>query len=228
LSAETPPTLDDTLTKVHEEYAEFLAGIEATFAKAEELLGLANGTLADAKNDNGFLAAMKISSTIEPLINDALSVEIRKLRKHKAESESETVLANFVNETNNRGKKVSLAKDLGIVSGNRKKFILGIFQLRDHYAHNIKNLHLDILEVIDKVAKEGNGKIMFHLAGIENTPANAARLKPQSIKTFMYWNFARFLSDALHVLKPPPAPVDGLYGLLSQNPYPTSDHKNGS
>ena len=170
---------------------------------------LNRGTLADTNKDNDFFAIMKISSTIEPLINDALSVEIRILRKGKIESESASEIAKFVNKTKDRLKKAKLAKDIGIITPDRYNFISAIYQLRDRYAHNIKNIHLDIFEIIKKVEIDDND-IAFRLSGIEKKEKFAEILAAQHLRDFVYWRFAGFLSETLRVLKLPP--FRGLFG----------------
>jgi hypothetical protein len=131
-------------------------------------------------------------------------VEILLLRKQKTESESESAVANFVENTRDRTRKVKLAKNMGLLTDRQSEFVLAIYQARDFYAHNVKNLHLSIFEIIAK-AKTKQPNMIFHLAALEVSPENEAYLRSTgNLKTFIYWNFAGFLSDALHVLQPPP------------------------
>lgn len=87
-----------------------------TFAEAEDYLKLPRGTLANSRQDTDFIAVMKMASTIEPLVNEALRAEVRSLLKHKVEHEGAEVLANFVTARGvDRSKKLRLACDLGII-----------------------------------------------------------------------------------------------------------------
>jgi hypothetical protein len=205
-------SIENALTEQQQEkaYADFIEQMNKTFDRAEQRLGLKSGTLADTKNDNDFLAIMKMSSTIEPLINEALTVEIQLLRKRKIQSESEIALAEFVHSTKDRPRKVQLAREMGLISESRSKFIAAIYQVRDFYAHNVTNLHLNILEVVDKI-KSNHQNIVFHLAAIKKTPEVETLVQTDALKNFIYWNFAGFLSDALDVLQPPPLDPGGLY-----------------
>ncbi len=210
----TDGSSDDTeasklqLEKDRREYEEFL---RKTFAEAEAVLELEPGTLADTNKDNDFLAIMKMSSTIEPLINQALEAEIKSLRKLKVEHEGANALAKFVRDGRSRNERAKLAMQMGLLSDSRLKFVLSVYQLRDHYAHNVRNFHLDIFEIIKKIETD-DAKIIFDLSGLDRKGKHGKILVAILLKTFVYQRFAGFLSDALHILKPPTL---GFGGLLS-------------
>lgn len=190
---------DKELTDEQRAYEEFLT---KTFAAAETMLELDSGTLADTNKDKDFIAIMKMSSTIEPLINQALEKEIQTLRKHKIEHEGANALAAFVKKARDRKEKVRLANEMGILSDARLRFILSVYELRDHYAHNVKNFHLSIFDIIKKIETD-NKKFIFDLSGLDKKQKYGEIVIAMLLRTFVYQRFAGFLSDALDVIQPP-------------------------
>lgn len=188
--------------KLENDNRKFLEAVSKTFKEAEDYLKLPSGTLVDIHQDIDFVAIMKMSSTIEPLINDALGAEIRRFRKLKVEDEGENALADFVLGTRERTKKVELAYKMRLIGLEHQKFILAIYAIRDKYAHNVKNLQLSIVQVTDSLVSV-KGKIWSDLAGLEGTNKHKGILLAILSNSPIYYRFAGFLSDALHVVKPP-------------------------
>jgi hypothetical protein len=185
-----------------------------TFAEAETHLELKPGTLADNHTESDFVALVKISATIEPLLNEAIETECKQLRKFKIESDSVVALTAFVQRERNRQKKAQLAFEMGIISKERCDFIKAVFDIRDHYAHHVKNLHLSVSEVAKKL-QATNGQIFMHVAGLDMDHKGSKLFAALFIRAFIFHRFALFLSAALSVIKPPPLPPGlGLLGSL--------------
>ena len=201
---------------------EFIEAVSKTFAAAEEHMQLPTGTLVDIHKDIGFIAVMKMSSTIEPLINEALEKEIRRFRKMKVEDEGENELADFVVGNGDRKRKATLAHDMGLITEECHKFIQAIYEIRNHYAHNVKNIHLSMFEVTEKLAVKNN-KIWLNLAGMERANKYKDLVLAMMRNSPIYYRFAGFLSDALHVVKP--SPYKGLLGLYAGDDQAMSPDK---
>jgi hypothetical protein len=187
-----------------------------TFDEAEKHLELKPGTLGDNTTESDFVAVVKIAGTIEPLLNEALETECKLLRKHKIESVSATALTRFVQQERNRQKKADLAHDMGLIAEGTCDFVKALFDIRDHYAHHVRNLHLSVFEVAEKASTK-NKKIFMHVAGIDMASPNWKIVSALFIRGLIFHRFAMFLSTALNVIKPPPLPR-GL-GLLGSHDW---------
>jgi hypothetical protein len=110
----------------------------------------------------------------------------------------------FVAALNIRGPtgKLKLAKGLGLLTEDRIAFIHAVAQVRNRYAHNVKNMHRSLTDIVTEEQRT-NGRIVEHLTGIK------LALSPDRndvLKLLMYYRLADYLSDALQTLRPPPPP----------------------
>jgi hypothetical protein len=46
-----------------------------------------------------------------------------------------------------------------LISESECAFAKAVFDIRDHYAHHVGNMHLSVAEVAEKIRLKGNGKI---------------------------------------------------------------------
>jgi hypothetical protein len=117
---------------------DFQAEIDQMIAQAEAHLGVAHGTIADVANDSDYLAILKIHATIEPLINELLKENITRVLKHpKVNFPGADALAEFV-LARNLDEKRTLAVKSELIDTRRSEFIRNVANVRNRYAHNIK------------------------------------------------------------------------------------------
>jgi hypothetical protein len=196
-----------------------LAGLQRSadqkIAEAETHLGVAHGTLADVARDTDYLAILKIHATIEPLINELLEENITRVLKHpKVNFPGGDTLAEFV-VSRNLDDKRKLAVKCELISQSRSDFIRHIANVRNRYAHNIKNIPLSIYEVAQKVSPKDNGAtVLKSLYGLtDSTPQS--RLAHAFMRPLLYWNFAWLLSAMIQGIKPPVWDGQGQFGILN-------------
>ena len=106
--------------------------------------------------------------------------------------------------------KLKLAKGLNLIAQDRVDFIDAVTRVRNRYAHNVKNMHRSLADIVTE-EQRNNGRIVEHLTGInlaEGPPSNVL------LKSLMYYRLADYLSEALHTLRPPPLPqsMGGILG----------------
>jgi hypothetical protein len=126
-------------------------------AEAEAHLGVVHGTLADVAHDTNYLSILKIHATIEPLINELLEENITRVLKHpKVNFPGVDTLAEFI-LARNLDERRKLAVKCELISPMRSEFIRNVANVRNRYAHNIKNIPLSIFEVAQKLSPKDNG-----------------------------------------------------------------------
>jgi hypothetical protein len=108
--------------------------------------------------------------------------------------------------------KLKLAEGLGLVTQDRLRFIKAVAQVRNRYAHNVRNMHRSLTEMLTE-EQESNARIVEQLTGLQI--ALPSVLQNEVLKLFMYHRLADYLADALHTLRPPPLPGGGLLGGLA-------------
>jgi hypothetical protein len=206
----------------------YLARLNESVVAAEQHLGVPTGTISSIPNDPDFIATVKMYAVIEPFLNDLIASwqsqtphfvgglgGIPSPSFDLGQTARENFRA-FVTALNIGGRtgKLKLAKGLGLIAQDRVDFIDAVTQVRNRYGHNVKNMHRSLTDVVTELQR-GNGQIVAHLTGI-----NLAGGPPSSqvLKSFMYYQLADYLSDALHTLRPPPLPqsMGGIFGGLGQ------------
>jgi hypothetical protein len=177
---------------------DFQEEIDQMIAQAEAHLGVAHGTIADVAEDSDYLAILKIHATIEPLINELLKENITRVLKHpKVSFPGADALAEFV-LARNLDEKRTLAVKSELIDARRSEFIRNVANVRNRYAHNIKNISLSIPKVARKISPKDNGAaILRSLSNLKQPPSDF------SLRIFLYWNFAFLLSEVIKGIKPP-------------------------
>jgi hypothetical protein len=185
--------------------------LDGYIGQAEAHLDVPHGTIAAVETDPDHIAVLKIHATIEPLISEMLSVHIMRAVEHpKVAFEGAEALDKTVRNLNYDSKR-KLAVAFGLMSKRQSEFVDAIAQIRNRYAHHLKNMALPVLAVADKIASEGGDKkLPVKLAGVISAEPLALSF---GIRQFMYFQLANFLSDALHILRPPSPP--SILGILS-------------
>ena len=172
-------------------------------AEAETHLGVPHGTLADVAKDGDYLAILKIHATIEPLLNELLEENITRALKHpKVNFPGGETLAEFVLARNLDDKR-KLAVKCELIDKARSEFIRNVANVRNRYAHNVKNMHLSISEIAKKLSPKDEGvAVLNSLYGITSEVPHSTLVKP-FMRPLLYWNFAFLLADVIKGINPP-------------------------
>src|SRR5262249_46367882 len=156
-----------------------------------------------------FIATVKMYAVVEPILNELIASRPPRgvfpwLPTPQGESES---FRTFVTALNMEGRtgKLKLAEGMGLLTEDRIAFIRGVAQVRHRYAHNVKNMHRSLSDILAE-EQRNNGHIVEHLTGA------TLPLHKDLLKQFMYYRLADYLAEALNTLRPPPPPEGGLLG----------------
>jgi hypothetical protein len=115
--------------------------------------------------------------------------------------------------------KVKLAEGLGLLTDWQIQFIEALARIRNRYAHNVKNMHRSLMEMLTE-EQQNNHRIVAQLTGLPaNLPADFdSPIGNLSLKFLMYYRLTDFLANALHTLRPPPPEPGGLLvGLMERH-----------
>ena len=205
------------------------AELHKSIVTAEEHLEVPPGTISSIPNDSDFVATVKMYAVIEPILNELIASRppqgtLSWLPTSPSEVENFRTFVTALNVEGRAG-KLKLAEGMGLLTENRIAFIRAVTQVRNRYAHNVRNMHR-LLEDILMEEQRNNARIVEHLTGIR-LPLMPSPSKRQSdlLKRFMYYRLADYLSEALHTLRPPPPPPNegGLLGGLFGTQPPTRE-----
>jgi hypothetical protein len=116
-----------------------------------------------------------------------------------------------------RGGKLKLAQALGLLTNDRVLFIGAVARVGNRYAHNVKNMHRSLGEILTE-EQQSNKQIVKQLTGVDLTRSSDDAI-------FLCTSSSRNLAEARQTLRPPPLPTGGLLGLgaLFSNPPPNTD-----
>jgi hypothetical protein len=200
------------------------AEVHKSVVAAEQYLEVPAGTIASIPNDPDFIATVKTYAVVEPILNELIASRppqgtLPWLQPSQSESEN---FRTFVTALNMEGRtgKLKLAEGMGLLTEDRIAFIRGVARVRNRYAHNVKNMHRLLTDILAE-EQRNSGRIVEHLTGIK-FPWVLAPSSNDFLKRFMYFRLADYLSEALHTLRPPPLPDSGLLGMLG-TPPPTTE-----
>lgn len=108
--------------------------------------------------------------------------------------------------------KLRLASNMRLISKEDKRWIEDIALLRNRYAHNIRNFGPKIPELCDKMGDDGRGvKARFFPNGVQSDKL----VYSITLQTRIYYRLAFFIDASMHLMRPPPMPPGGVFGLLS-------------
>jgi hypothetical protein len=198
-------------------WSDYQAQVNKSVIAAEQYLEVPVGTISSIPDDPDFIATVKMYAVIEPILNDLIASwqqpppQTNPYQALFLQSLGQNARDNFrafVTALNIRGPtgKLKLAKGLGLLAQDRIAFIRAVARVRNRYAHNVKNMHRSLADIVTE-EQRSNARIIEHLTGITLplAPADRVLLKP-----LMYHRLAAYLSDALHTLRPPPPPEGGM------------------
>jgi len=194
------------------------AEVDKSIVAAEQHLEVPAGTISSIPYDPDFIATVKVYAVVEPILNDLITSCPPWLRPPQSESE---YFRTFVTALNMEGRagKLKLAEGMVLLTESQIAFIRAVAQVRNRYAHNVKNMHRSLTDILTE-EQRNSGRIVEHLTGIKFplSPSLDPKLRNDLLKRFMYYRLADYLSNALHTLRPPPIPEGGLLGMLGTPP----------
>src|SRR5262249_54530547 len=197
------------------------AAVHNSVVAAEKHLEVPAGTISSIPNDPDFIATVKMYAVLEPILNELIASRPPRgtlpwLAPSQSESEN---FRTFVTALNMEGRvgKLKLAEGMGLLTGDRIAFIRGVAQVRNRYAHNVKNMHRSLTDILME-EQRNSGRIVEHLPGIKLPLSPPSELGNWLLKRFMYFRLADYLSEALHTLRPPAPPEGGIFGMLGTPP----------
>jgi len=194
------------------------AEIHKSVVAAEQHLEVPAGTISSIPYDPDFIATVKVYAVVEPILNDLITSCPPWLRPPQSESE---YFRTFVTALNMEGRagKLKLAEGMVLLTESQIAFIRAVAQVRNRYAHNVKNMHRSLTDILTE-EQRNSGRIVEHLTGIKFPLSQSLdpKLRNDLLKRFMYYCLADYLSNALHTLRPPPILEGGLLGMLGTPP----------
>lgn len=199
-------------------WPKYMDRVRESVMAAEQYLEIPAGSISSIPQEPDFIAVVKTYAVIEPMLNDLISARrpmpsFGILTSPPVAAQHDESFRSFVAGLNIGGRvgKVELAKCLGLLNDDRIRFIEGVARVRNRYAHNVRNMHRSIADILTEEQKS-NAKIVGQVTGMQIKLPSPV-LAP-FLKLFMYHRLADYLSDALHTLKPPPFPMGGILGGL--------------
>ena len=110
------------------------------------------GTISSIPTDPDFIAIVKMYAVVEPILNDLIASrpprgELPWLAPSQSESEN---FRTFVTALNMEGRagKLKLADGMGLLEKGRIAFVRAVAQVRHRYAHNVKNMHRSLIDIV--------------------------------------------------------------------------------
>jgi hypothetical protein len=196
-------------------WSQYKEGVRKSVVDTEQHLGVPAGTISSIQTEPDFVAMVKTYAVIEPILNQTITKRLPRAAQGAAQEESCQAFVSAQRMGRGPNSKLRLAKGLGLLTTTQIHFIEAVTDIRNRYAHDVGNMPRPLKEIVIKEQKN-HGNILVHLTGIKVT---LAEVHNDNIKLFMYFRLADYLSDALHTLRPPPAPPEGgLLGLGSVFP----------
>jgi hypothetical protein len=197
--------------------AEYEKQIETYILYVEDHLALPHGTLADIRHDNDYLKVLKMHATVEPLLNELLEKSITRAMNHpKVSFPGGEAVAELILE-GRLERKIRLALDCELITSGHAAFIRTLANVRNYYAHSIKNMTLSISEVAARISPQDQGfSVERKLYGTSkrHSPLVVVFLRP-----VLFNNFAYLIRSVVDDINPPPLLPGALSGILNeQNP----------
>jgi hypothetical protein len=207
-----------TQDEINARVTEFIARVNETVTEAEKHLEVPQSTISSIPDDPDFIATVKAYAVVEPMLNELIAKQMTGPDVPGITTPGrDEIYASFVVSLNMSGRagKLRLAEELGLLTKERVVFIEALSRVRNRYAHNVKNMHRSLVEILTE-EQQSNKQIVNNLTGIDLSLSSSD--DQMYLKFHMYWRLADYLADALHILRPPPLPSGGLLGALFTEP----------
>jgi hypothetical protein len=189
--------------------------VDESITAAEHHLEISVGTISSIATEPDFIATVKAYAVVEPFLNDLIATWPPKTLAFgvlpmplPSQSDNFRSFVTALPISGNSG-KLKLAEGLGLLSDWQISFVLALARIRNRYAHNVKNMHRSLGEMLAE-EQEHNARIVKHLTGLGLKLPLPAGWPDRMLRLFMYHRLADFLAQALHILRPPPAPEGGI------------------
>jgi hypothetical protein len=199
------------------DYSEFHSRIEAYVAEIEKHLNVPAGTVGGTYNDTDFVFVLKMCGIIEPLVKEAIRENIRGAIEHpKTATSGSDALMKAINDLGIDRLRIILY-EFGAINERDRSFIQALFDIRNRYAHHIRNAALSIREVCEKIAAEpsGDSRLMTKLLGWQENREPPTEFVDH-IRVLMFYNAILMVRDVLKFAKPPPTLGEFLSGVEKQ------------
>ena len=191
--------------------------IENYLQEVERFMELAPGTLADLKHDTDYLKILKMHATIEPLLNQLIEKSITTAMAHpKVNFPAGQAVAELIIDSRLE-KKIKLAEDAELLRNDQAAFIRTLAQVRNRYAHSIKNMGLTVFQIAKQISPQDEGRsVTRSLFGISKKAQQGpnGELLTVMMHPFMFYNFGQLVYSVVQGINPPPIPLG--QGILSQ------------
>jgi hypothetical protein len=207
------------------DWDEYARRVSESVVAAEQHLQIPPGTISSILKEPDFIATVKAYAVVEPLLNDLIATWPPKnfvfgsLASPPQENDSFRNFVTGLAMSGNTG-KLKLAEGLGLLQNDDVLFIRALATVRNRYAHNVKNIHSSLAEMLTE-EQRSNQKIAAHLTGLQHTlPLGSVSHGDTNLilKLLMYHRLADYLARALSTLRPPPPPGEGVLGLWKPIP----------
>ncbi len=200
------------------DWPKYMARVDASVSAAEQHLEVPAGTISSIPSEPDFIATVKAYAVVEPILNELIAAHPSQVSSFGtlAPPEQDDAFRTFVTALRISGEagKIRLAKGWGLLPDWQVQFIQALARVRNRYAHNVKNMHRSLTEILTE-EQRSNQKIVAHLTGLQATlPLPSLLDSDRLIKSFMYHRLADYLAGALHTLRPPPSPAGGMLAEL--------------
>jgi hypothetical protein len=195
----------------------YQARIQTYLQEVERFMGLAPGTLADLQHATDYLKILKMHATVEPLLNQLIEKSITRAMAHpKVNFPAGQAVAELIVDSRLE-KKVKLAEDAELLQDHQAAFIRTLAQVRNRYAHSIKNMGLTVFQIAKQVSPQDEGRsVTRSLLGISKQAQQGpnGELLIVMMYPFMFYNFGQLVYSVVQGINPPPVPLG--QGILSQ------------
>ena len=134
-------------------WSQYKEGVRKSVVDTEQHLGVPAGTISSIQTEPDFVAMVKTYAVIEPILNYVIGKHSPRAQHLGAPSEQEQdeSFHSFVTALRmGRGSnsKIKLAEGLGLLKPHQIHFIQAVVDVRNRYAHNVKNLHRSLTEIL--------------------------------------------------------------------------------
>jgi hypothetical protein len=185
-------------------WPKYLGRVKESAESAERHLEVPAGTITSIPNEPDFIATVKTYAVIEPTLNELIAKSpplppwgntLGLMSVGQSAKENFRTFVTALNMSGSGG-KLKLAEGLGLLTKREIDFIHAVARVRNRYAHNVKNMHRSLTEMLAE-EQPHHGRIVEHLTGMNATLPLPLGLDNYFLKDFMYYRLADYLGAAL-------------------------------
>jgi hypothetical protein len=140
------PAEPATAIELDEWWRKYSARVNKAVLDAEQHLQVPTGTILSILDDADFIATVKTYAVIEPMLNEVIA-SYPPRPAHPSQFEDYSTFVTALNMLGRAG-KLKLAEGLGLITQDRVRFIEAVYRVRNRYAHNVKNMHRSLTEIL--------------------------------------------------------------------------------